>query len=145
MIIFHVDDLKSSHVDATVNTDFEKWLQRKYGEHGKVKAHRGKLHDYLGMNFDYSEKGKVHIDMKSYVEDMINEFPIEMNKTSRASTPAAENLFDEGDGEKLNDSRREVFHKIVAKGLFVSKRASPNIHTMIATLCTRVKSPNESD
>ena len=58
-IIFHVDDLKSSHVDATVNTDFEKWLQRKYGEHGKVKAHRGKLHDYLGMNFDYSERGKV--------------------------------------------------------------------------------------
>jgi hypothetical protein len=33
----------------------------------------------------------------------------------------------------------------VAKGLFACKRARPDIHTAIALLCTRVKSPNQDD
>ena len=90
-------------------------------------------------------RGKVRIDMIGYVEDMINEFPIEMKKMSRASMPAVENLFDEGYGKKLNDAQCEIFHKIMVKRLFVSKRARPDIHTTITTLCTQVKSPNESD
>ena len=34
---------------------------------------------------------------------------------------------------------------MVAKGLFISKRARPNIQPMIAGLCTRVKEPDETD
>ena len=41
-IRFHVDDVMSSHINPKVNDDFDKWLQAKYGEHGKVKAHRGR-------------------------------------------------------------------------------------------------------
>jgi hypothetical protein len=33
----------------------------------------------------------------------------------------------------------------VAKGLFVCKRARPDIQPVISILCTRVKAPNESD
>jgi len=33
-ICFHVDDLKSSHCDTTINDKFAKWLDTKYGEHG---------------------------------------------------------------------------------------------------------------
>jgi hypothetical protein len=51
---FHVDDLKSSHVDSRVNDNFLIWLNSKYGQHGEVKASRGKIHDYLGMKFIYS-------------------------------------------------------------------------------------------
>ena len=56
-IVFHVDDLKSSHADKKVNDEFEKWLQKKYGGHKAVTAHRGKKFDYLGMILDYSQKG----------------------------------------------------------------------------------------
>ena len=52
-IRFHVDDLMSSHVDPRVNDDFYEWLNAKYGEHGKVTHKRGKVHDYLGMDFDF--------------------------------------------------------------------------------------------
>ena len=135
-IRFHVDDLNSSHVMAEVNDRFEKWLQAKYGEHGKVKAHRGKKHDYLGMVFDYSERKKVKIDMSSYVEDMLEEFPMDLKKNETAVTPASEGLFDEGQGKKLGKDRQEAFHRVIAKGLFVSKRARPDIHPTIATLCT---------
>ena len=38
-ICFHVDDLKSSHKDKRVNDKFAKWLNEKYGHHGKVKVH----------------------------------------------------------------------------------------------------------
>ena len=144
-VLFHVDDLKSSHVDRKVNDEFAVWLETTYGEHGKVKIHRGKIHDYLGMTFDWSEKGKVKIDMISYVEDMINELPKKLQKNEITATPAADNLFAKGHGKKLNSDRADKFHRIVAKGLFVSKRARPDIQPTISVLCTRVKDPDETD
>jgi hypothetical protein len=35
-VVFHVDDLKSSHMDPKVNDDFAKWLEQTYEKHGKV-------------------------------------------------------------------------------------------------------------
>ena len=35
-VLFHVDDLKSSHIDPTVNDEFSLWLQSKYGQHKAV-------------------------------------------------------------------------------------------------------------
>jgi hypothetical protein len=144
-ITFHVDDLKSSHVDSKVNDKFIDWLQEKYGEYADVVAHRGKKLDYLGMVLDYSNKGKVKIDMTRYIEKMVDEFPIKLKSTDLASTPAADNLFDAGTGKKLEKDRKEIFHTWVAKGLFVAKRARPDIHPTIAVLCTRVRDPNEAD
>jgi hypothetical protein len=71
-LLFTVDDLKSSHKDSKVNDQFDKWLQENYGEHGIVAIHQGKIHDYLlGMEIDFSEKGKVKIGMTEYVESML--------------------------------------------------------------------------
>jgi len=41
--------------------------------------------------------------------------------------------------------RAEMFHTTTAQGLFVSKRACPDIQPTIAVLCTRVKDPTEDD
>ena len=38
-VLFHVDDLKSSHKLKSVNDEFEKWLNKMYGKHRKVTAH----------------------------------------------------------------------------------------------------------
>ena len=40
-VIFHVDDLKSSHRLPKVKNDFEKWLNKEFGEHGYMTMHRG--------------------------------------------------------------------------------------------------------
>jgi hypothetical protein len=37
---FHVDDLKSSTVDAKTHDEFAKWLENKYGSISPVKVHR---------------------------------------------------------------------------------------------------------
>jgi len=36
-VVFHVDDLKSSHKDPKVNDDFAKWLEQTYEKHGGFK------------------------------------------------------------------------------------------------------------
>ncbi|MGL4349163.1 MAG: reverse transcriptase domain-containing protein, partial [Plesiomonas shigelloides] len=127
---FHVDDLMSSHMDPVVNDQFLEWLNRKYGTYGQVKATRGNRHDYLGMTIDFSQSGKVIIDMRDYVAGMLDDFEalqhLEANDPRDISpTPAAVDLFDIGDGLPLDKARAELFHTIVAKGLFLCKRARP--------------------
>ena len=142
---FHVDDLMSSHVSADVNTQFHKWLNKMYGAYGEVKATRGTKHDYLGMTFDFSEPGKVKIDMIDYINSMIDDFPVKLGPNDTKQTPASEDLFAEGSSEKLPKKLAEDYHTFVAKGLFACKRTRPDIHTAIAILCTRVKAPNQDD
>ena len=143
---FHVDDLMSSHVDPRVHDLFTKWLNDTYGQHGEVKVARGKVHDFLGMSFDFRERGVVKIDMRKYVADMLEDFPMAMTKEMTAETPAGEKLFDVGNNnKKLTNDKREVLHSTVAKGLYLSKRARPDIHLAIAYLTTRVRAPNEND
>jgi len=144
-IRFHVDDLMSSHKDAQVNTEFLAWMNEKYGKHGEVKATRGKIHDYLGMTFDFSQKRKVMVGMEKYMSAMVDEFSGKLRPTDTKRTPAAEDLFEIGESRKLDKKRADEFHRIVAKGLFACKRARPDIHTAIAVLCTRVAAPNEDD
>jgi hypothetical protein len=54
-------------------------------------------------------------------------------------------LFELGDGEPLPAAMAEQFHTTVAKGLFLCKRARPDIHLVIAFLCTRVRQPTWID
>ena len=56
---FHLDDIIYSNMKSKVNDKFKGWMNRKYGKHGEVKANKGKVHDYLGMNFDLTSKGKL--------------------------------------------------------------------------------------
>ena len=69
------------------------------------------------MLVDFTEKGKVIIDMVKYVESIIEDFPGKINKISK--TPAAENLLDIGTGKLLDKTKSEVYHTTVAKGLFL--------------------------
>ena len=40
----------------------------------KGQVDQGNVHDYLGMVFDYSKKGKVTVDMSKYMKKMIVDF-----------------------------------------------------------------------
>ena len=144
-ITWHVDDLKSSHVNIRVNDEFHSWLEKKYGDPniGQVKAVRGKRHDYLAMVLDYSTKGKVKVDMTRYVRQMIEEFP---EPIKPQSCPWNENLFKaDSSSPQLSKDKCEKFHTFVAKALFLRKRARQDIQPAIAFLTTRVKQPTQSD
>ena len=144
-IRFHVDDVKSSHINPKVNDEFEGWLNGKYGNYGAVKVTRGPIHDYLGMTFDFSQPGKVSIDMIDYMKSMVEEFSVKLGPKDTAPTPAPEDLFAAGESSPLDKKQAEEFHTFIAKALFACKRARPDIHTATTTLCTRVKTPNQDD
>ena len=75
-VTWHVDDLKSSHVDAVVNNKFHSLLETIYGDNkiGIVKLKRGNVHEHLGMTLDYTYPGKIKIDMRDYVKKMVVNF-----------------------------------------------------------------------
>lgn len=145
-VVWHVDDLKISHMVVKEVDNFIQWLRDMYEEEeiGKIKVSRGKIHDYLGMTLDFSSEGEVKIKMVDYVKKMVEAFPEESELI--ATTPAALHLFEVRDDVKvLKESEAVIFHNIVAKGLFLCKRARPDIHTSIAFLTTRVKQPDLDD
>ena len=80
---FHVNDLMSSHVNPRVNDEFLEWLNKTYGALGEVTATRGKVHDYLGMIFEFGN-GEVKVNMIDYVKGMLKEFPIKMKREDKA-------------------------------------------------------------
>ena len=135
-IMWHVDDLKSSIKDPKVNDKFIVWLNKEFGKEKEVTVTRGKKHVYLGMVLDYSTPGEVKVDMKEYVQEMLNEFPLEL--PGKVTNPNNDKLFKVESSKKLEPLKHEVFHTFVAKSLFLTKRARPDILPTVAFLCTRV-------
>jgi hypothetical protein len=141
-IQFHVDDLKISHKDQSVIDNVLSDLNNKFGTARKpLAATTGMIHDYLGITIDYSEKDTVKFTMYDYLEDILDEMPMDMNGTS--PTPASDNLFDmEDDYIPLNEKESDFFHRTTARLLFAANRARPDLQVAVAYLCTRVKCPN---
>ena len=144
---WHVDDMKMSHMEKEVLEDLVDYLQYKYGLHGDVTTSKGKIHTYLGMKLDYSTPGECKLDMIDYVKDMLKEFPFKSELNGMAVTSQAnENLFKVNKTSgKITMDKAQLFHTFVAKGLFLCKRARPDIQTAIALMCTRVKDPRQDD
>ena len=145
-INWHVDDLMISHVEPDVVIGILERLNEAYGTISPLTETRGNIHEYVGMVIDYSESGKVKFTMRDYLEDIIANLPESLISNKIAVTPAADHLLKVNeDSEKLNRVEADIFHRHVAKLLFASKRARPDIQTAIAFLCTRVQCPDVDD
>jgi hypothetical protein len=147
-VVWHVDDLKVSHKSEAVVDGLIAYLKGKYGD-GLV-VHEGDLHDYLGVDHDYSEKGVVKMSMMGHLEKIFQDFPEDIGKTS--SSPASEHLFQVRDPEEteklgkfVSKEKAQQFHHAVAQTLFVSTRVRRDVQTVVAFLTTRVKRPDEDD
>jgi hypothetical protein len=122
-VTWHVDDLKSSHVDSEVNDNFAEWCEATDGieDLGHVKVVRGKIHDYLAMILDFTEDGALKIDMRYYIEGMMEEFPYAIG--TKKTTPWTEKLLKvQKDAKKLEEERRSIFHTYGS-----SPRVSPRV------------------
>jgi hypothetical protein len=82
--------------------------------------------------------------MYDYLEDILAEMPADMKGTAPA--PVSDNLFDVDEiSPVLNEKESDFFHRTTARLLFAAKRARPDLQVAVAYLCTRVKSPSQSD
>jgi hypothetical protein len=143
-VMWHVDDLKISHVWLSVVKDVIGKLKKVFGSEAPLTEWIGKVHDYLGMRIDYSAPGKVSISQRDYLEEILGELPKDMD--GLATSPAAAHLFEVSSApDLLPVEAAEMFHCNVAKLLFVSQRSRPDIQTAVAFLSTRVKAPDRDD
>ena len=89
-VTWHVGDLKISCKDSL---EVKKFLQNFgliYGE--LMTVHHGKVHEYLGMDLDFSTANTLKIGMIKYIKKIHRDFPEEIK--SAATTPDTEPLFD---------------------------------------------------
>jgi len=138
-VVWHVDDLKISHIDQAVVSSIVQLIEGEFGKEAPLTVTCGKVHDYLGMTLDFT------VPMIDYIKNMLGELPAE--RDGEAATPTANHLFqvNEADPQMLDDDKATMFHHHVAKLLFLCKRARPDIQTAVAFLCTRVKGPDKDD
>ena len=139
-IAWYFDDNKISHVDDTVVTDIIEKIEAKFG---KMTVTRGKHHVFLGMDITFNDNhGTFTILMKEYLKEAIADSGMDASKV--APTPAKKDLFSVDDvSEQLDKRQGKNFHSLVAKLLYVSKRA--RTAAQLAFLCTRVSCSTEQD
>jgi hypothetical protein len=101
-----------------------------------MKVNRGKIHKCLGMSLDFSEKGQCHVAMHDYLDGKLEAFDLAVKEhddgyltvgkqISKTST-APDNLFVVNIAcEKISNATAAVFHTVVLKTLYVTKRARP--------------------
>ena len=149
---WHVDDCKLSHANEEDNDRFIETLRIDYESifedgSGAMTVTRGKVHEHLGMTLDYRVRGQVKITMFACIKGIIDAWDAIEKKGGGTKTSAAPlNLFRvDDDCDKLGPEKAQMFHTLVAKTLYATKRARPDTCTAIAFLTTRVRAPDKDD
>jgi hypothetical protein len=116
-IRWHMVNLMMSHVSHDKIMKMVQEIKNIYGEN--LTEIVGKVHDYLGMTFDFSFTKEVKVNMWDYLRKVIKDFPEEI--TGVCATPAGDYLFKvRDDGKKLNEEQAEAFHHTVHQLLFAA-------------------------
>ena len=138
-IALYVDDMKVTSKSSVL---IEKLIQDLNKIYGEVQVHRGKVHSFLGMTFNYSERGKLKITMDGYIDSVLSD--AEVNTSS--PYPAGPNLFEiKEEDAPLNKKDSKFFHSMTMKLMYAAKRVRPDIALPVCFCATRVQSPTESD
>jgi len=141
-VIVYVDDL---FISCKIEAEIDNVVRFIVDRFKTITEHDGFVLSYLGMSLDFSEDGKVKITMPGYVNDVLEN----LEDTKEVSTPATATLFDieqdEARAPLLPRKEAKVFHTMVAKLLYLAKRARPDILTAVSFLTSRVQSPTVED
>ena len=115
-VVWHVDDLKVLHVDATEVERFVQQMEETCGQETPLTVSQGQVHDYLGMTLDFRTKGEVQLSMEHYIDMMLQDAPEEMKGT--ATTPAAPHLFKVNMDypQLLGPEKKKIFVHLVMQG-----------------------------
>ena len=106
----------------------------------------GDEHEFLGMKIKIKD-GKIEIDMTKQLKEVIDVFEACGDVAPGGVTScAAAHLFEvREDAEQLNEEKSEIYHSLVAKLLYIMKRARPDIKTAISFLSRRVSKSDMDD
>jgi hypothetical protein len=142
LLSLFVDDLKVITTDEKRAAELHTALLAQYGA---VKMHDGKIHNYLGMQFDYSIPGQCTISMQGYIDKLLQDWDYLLDG-AQVHTPAAHTLFEVRPGTPpLPEHDREIFHSTTAQILYLATRVRPDLLLVISFLATRVRCADKDD
>ncbi len=72
IVTWHVGNLKVSHMDPSELKKIGQYLRDNFGD--IFPEHTGYIHDYLGIDLDYSTKGKFKVSMIKYLHKLLTGF-----------------------------------------------------------------------
>jgi hypothetical protein len=134
--------MEKSHVDSNVVDTMIESIKQEVGQKMDITVWRGKIHDYLELCMDFSEKGKVVLTMNDFISELLKETPDELLK-GPSSSPASNYLFRVNKvAKKLKSGTAVLYHHLVAKLLYLSKQTRPGLLTTVSFLSMRVQSPD---
>lgn len=139
-LVLHVDDF---FISAKTEDHVSKVIEDIEALYPSLSVKRGRVLDYLGMQFDFREAGKCRVTMSGYINELLGACD---HIPGVAKTPAGSDLFNISDGSvKLDKENKDYFHSLTAKFLYLGKRVRPDLLTAISFLARRVNEPTEQD
>jgi hypothetical protein len=90
-------------------------------------VNRGKTHDYLGMNLDFSQESKLKVRMKEYVLQHATYLQLKINIRNTL----------------IKNSRPIPYY--ASQTALLTKRACPDIQLAVPFFCTCMKRPDADD
>ncbi len=140
ILLLYVDDILAI-VDRAEAERLRATLVARFGT---VQFEIGGRLSYLGMEIDIRDIGTV-VDMSFYVKQVVADTETHF-VLNAYELPGVRSSYVVGDDtERLPEDRRAWFHSVVAKLLYVAKRARPDILTVVIFLCTRVQGATTED
>jgi hypothetical protein len=119
-LILYVDDILLFANDEEINR-VEMFMKREFKW---ITVSKDKRQSYLGMNIEVSTN-QITVDMHYYTQQLLKEFA----DIQIYTTPAVKECFSAKESEALDKVAQKRFHMIVAKLLYLAKRARPDILT----------------
>ena len=121
-------------MEAKVVDDFINDFKKHFGELVVTKVRK---HTCLGVNINIPEDKKVEINMKEQFLESIQAFG--GNIEEKVTAPASIHLFIiNKQAQQLDKEKSEIFHFVMAKLLYIMRRARPDLEKTISFLCWRV-------
>jgi hypothetical protein len=131
----HVDDLLITTALEENYTWFANMLKQEFNE--ITEQVENKI-TYLGMHIETVKNG-LKVSMPNMVKDIL------LGVTGIATTPATENVFSNDESPMLNETDKDLYHRLSAQLLYLAGSVRKDLLLAVSSLCTRVCKPNETD
>ena len=112
---------------------------------GEITITRGNEHRFLGMDLTIVKR-KLKVNMKHQLLEAIDAFEVIEKVEGTVRSPAQHGLMTvDEDSERLDEHRSNVFHSVTQKLLYITKRARPDLETLLSFLTKRVTKSTVED
>ena len=135
-----MDDIQISYKDSKVVDQVIEIIEIFFD---KMIVTRGKSHTFVGMDIKFMEDRTTEIKIKQYIKECTEEFGENIVKGS--NTPSKHKKIMIGESDSLSNKIMNLFHHIICKLMYTSKRARVDIDLAVSLICTRVSCSTKVD